>query len=129
MFLVQNCNMISFDTLAMSFLQFVSKRNWVFVTNSNFIIPKSQQPGDAYLSYFKLTLFDPPEFIAWNIYNGLRHLVKKKLGFKNPSLWQRLISFVDWVLVDFLNFCKHKQSIEIAISSKSVELVPKFESS
>ena len=64
-------------------------RNWVFATNPNFIIPISQQPDEAYLSYFKLILFDPPEFIVWNIY-GLRHLVLQKLGFKNPSLWQRL---------------------------------------
>ena len=71
---------------------YLLERNWVFVTNSNFIIPKSQQPDDAYLPYFKLILFDPPEFIVWNIY-GLRHLVLKKLGFKNPSLWQRLNSF------------------------------------
>ena len=35
-----------------------------FATNANFIIPKSQQPYDAYLSYFKLSLFDPPEFIV-----------------------------------------------------------------
>ena len=28
----------------------------------NFIIPISQQPDDAYLSYFKLTLYDSPEF-------------------------------------------------------------------
>ena len=54
--------------------------------------PISQQPDHASLSYFKLTLFDPPEFIVWNIY-GLRHLVLKKLGFKNPSLLQRLNSF------------------------------------
>ena len=66
----------------------------VFAINPNFITPKSQQPDDAYLSYFKLTLFDPPEFIVWNIY-GLRHLVLKKLGFKNPSLWQKLNSF-EW---------------------------------
>ena len=54
---------------------------------------KSQQPNDACPSYFKLTLFDPPEFIVWNIY-GLPHLVLKKLGFQNPSLWQRLNYFV-----------------------------------
>ena len=63
------------------------KRNWVFATNLIFMKPISQQPDHAYLSYFKLTLFDPPEFIVWNIY-GLRYLV-----FKNPSLWQRLNSF------------------------------------
>ena len=71
-------------------------RIWVFATNPNFIIPKSQQPDDAYLSYFKLTLFDLPEFIVWNIY-GLRHLVIKKLRFKNLSLWQRL-RFFNWMI-------------------------------
>ena len=44
------------------------------------------------VGYFKLTLFDPPEFIVGNIY-GLRHLVLMKLGFESPSLWQRLNSF------------------------------------
>ena len=78
-------------------------RIWVFATNPNFIIPKSQQPDDAYLSYFKLTLFDLPEFIVWNIY-GLRHLVLKKLRFKNPSLWQRLNSFETTLLQ--LNGCQ-----------------------
>ena len=72
---------------------FYVERNWVFATNRSFLIPKSLQPDDANLSYFKLTLFDPPELIVWNI-NGLRHLVLKKLGFKNPSLWQKLNSFV-----------------------------------
>jgi len=79
------------------------QRIWVFATNANFIIPKSQQPDDAYLSYFKLTLFDPPEFIVWNIY-GLRHLVLKKLGFKNPSLWQRLNSFLQLKRKEFWHF-------------------------
>ena len=72
----------------------MNERNWVFAINPNFIKPKSQQPDDAYLSYFKLTLFDPPEFIVWNIY-GLRHLVFKKLGFKNQSLWQNSFEWED----------------------------------
>ena len=72
----------------------MNERNWVFAINPNFIKPKSRQPDDAYLSYFKLTLFDPPEFIVWNIY-GLRHLVLKKLGFKNPSLWQNSFEWED----------------------------------
>ena len=74
----------------LKYIFFILERNWVFATNANFIIPKSPQPDNAYLSYFKLTLFDSPEFIVWNIY-GLRHLFLKKLGFKNPSLWQKLI--------------------------------------
>ena len=54
-------------------LSLETQRNWVFATNPNFIIPISQQPDDAYISYFKLILFDPLEFIDWNTY-GLRHL-------------------------------------------------------
>ena len=76
-------------------MHFLIERNWVSATNPNFIIPISQQPDDANLSYFKLTLLDPPDFVVWNIY-GLRQLVLKKLGFKNPSLWQRLNSYVKW---------------------------------
>ena len=68
------------------FSEFI-KSNWVLATYPNFIITISQQPDDAYISYFKLTLFNPTVFIVWNIY-GLRHLVLKKFGFKNPSLWQ-----------------------------------------
>ena len=70
------------------------QRNWVFATNANFIIPKSQQSDVAYLPFIFQT------YIVWStrihslkyIY-GLRHLVLKKLGFKNPSLWQKLNSF------------------------------------
>ena len=43
---------------------FYVERNIVFATNYNFIIPKSLQPDDANLSYFKLTLLDPPELIV-----------------------------------------------------------------
>ena len=42
------------------------KRNWIFSTNSNFLIPKSMQPVGVKLWYFKIILFDHiKEFIAW----------------------------------------------------------------
>ena len=73
-----------------------SERNWVFATNANFMIPKSQQPDDAYLSYFNYIQYYIiwSIFIVWNIY-GLRYLILKKFGFKNPSLWQKLSSFTE----------------------------------
>ena len=43
------------------------KRNWVFATNSNFLIPISRQPDGGNPWYFKLRLFDLTEFIFWNI--------------------------------------------------------------
>ena len=45
------------------------KRNWVFVTNSFFLIPISLEPNDVNLRYFKLILFDLTEV---NV-KGLRH--------------------------------------------------------
>ena len=47
--------------------KFKIQRNWVFATNSNFLIPKSVQPNSVNLRYFKLRFFDPTEFIVWNI--------------------------------------------------------------
>ena len=52
------------------------QRNWVFVTNSNYLIPISLQSDDINLCYFKLRLLDLTEFIVWNI-KGLRHWVAK----------------------------------------------------
>ena len=43
------------------------QKNWVFVTTSNFLIPKSLQPDGVNLSYFKLIWFDLTEFIDWII--------------------------------------------------------------
>ena len=44
-----------------------SKRNWVFATNSNFLIPISFQPYSVNLWYFKFRFFYPTEFKVWNI--------------------------------------------------------------
>ena len=69
------------------------QRNWVFVTNSEFIIPNSSEPNVVNLWYFKLILFDLTEFIVWNI-KGLWHWNPKILGLEKQSLWQWLNSFV-----------------------------------
>ena len=42
-------------------------RNWVFATNSIFVIPISLQPDDVNLWYFKLTLRDLRAFIVWKM--------------------------------------------------------------
>ena len=44
-----------------------TERNWVFATNSEFIIPISLEPNVVNLWYFKLILFDLTEFIVRNI--------------------------------------------------------------
>ena len=69
------------------------ERNWVFATNSTFLIPISLQPDNLNLWYFKLTLFNPTAFIVWNI-KGLPHWVATILNLENQSLWQKLNSFV-----------------------------------
>ena len=38
------------------------------------MIPKAQQPDDEYLSYFKLTLFDPSEFTVLNTKFGFKEI-------------------------------------------------------
>ena len=44
-----------------------NKRNWVFATNSSFLIPISLQPDAVHLSYFKLSSVDPKDVIVGNI--------------------------------------------------------------
>ena len=54
----------------------ICQRKWVFVTNSNALIPISLQSDDVNLWYFKLRLFGLTEFIFWNI-KGQGHWVAK----------------------------------------------------
>ena len=49
----------------LSIKQILKLRNWVFATNSNFLISMSLKPHGVNLWYFKLRLFDPTEFIVW----------------------------------------------------------------
>ena len=93
-------NLIDFCMIESQFkylLLFSPKRNWVFATNSKFIIPISLEPNVVNLWYFKLTLFDLTEFIVWNV-KGLRYKVAKKLELEYQSLWQRLKYFVCYLL-------------------------------
>ena len=64
--------------IRINFCRFWTKiqRNWVFVTNSNCLIPISLQSDDVNIWYFKLRFFILTEFIVWNI-KGLRHWVAK----------------------------------------------------
>ena len=50
-----------------NFFKSVLKRNWVFVTTSNFLSSISLQPYGVSLCYFKVNLFDLTELIVWNI--------------------------------------------------------------
>ena len=74
----------------------LSENNWVFATNSEFIIPISLEPNVINLWYFKLILFYLTEFIVWNIYD-LRHWNPKILGLEKQSLWQNSIPF-RWII-------------------------------
>ena len=60
-----------------------TERNWVFVTNSNCLIPISLQSDYVNLWYFKLRLFGLTEFIVWNI-KDLRH-GRKRLNTEMPQ--------------------------------------------
>ena len=48
-------------------LCFFIERNWVFVTNSNFLIPTSMELNVVDFWYFKIKKFDATGFIVWNI--------------------------------------------------------------
>jgi len=45
----------------------IFQRNWMFATNSNFLIPISLQRDSEHLGYFKLRLYDSTELLVWNI--------------------------------------------------------------
>jgi len=65
--------------------------NWVFATNSDFLITISLEPNVADLGYFKLWILLGQIFWVWNI-KGLQHRVLKILRFKYLILFQRLNS-------------------------------------
>ena len=66
--------------------------NWVFATNSDFLITISLEPNVADLRYFKLWILLDQIIWIWNI-KGLQHRVLKILRFKYLILLQRLNSF------------------------------------
>ncbi len=68
-------------------------RNWVFATNSDFLITISLKPNVVDLRYFKLWILLNQIIRVWNI-KGLQQRVLKILGFKYLILLQRLNSFV-----------------------------------
>ena len=68
------------------------QRNWVFDTNSDFLITISLEPNLADLRYFKLWILLDQIIWVWNI-KGLQHRVLKILRFKYLILLQRLNSF------------------------------------
>ena len=73
-------------------LMIQGERNWVFVTNSDFLITMSFEPNVSDLRYFKLWILLDQIIWVWNI-KGLQHRVLKILRFKYLTLFQILNSF------------------------------------
>ena len=69
------------------------QRNWVFATNSDFLITISLEPNVVDLNYFKLWILLDQIIWVWNI-KGLQHRVLKILRFKYLNLFRRLNSFL-----------------------------------
>ena len=68
------------------------QRNWVFATNSDFLITISLEPNFADLRYFKPWFLLDQIIWVWNI-KGLQLRVLKILRFKYLILFQRLNCF------------------------------------
>ena len=68
------------------------ERNWVFATNSDFLITISLEPNAADLRYLKLWILLDEIIWVWNI-KGLQNRFLKILRFKYFILFQRLNSF------------------------------------
>ena len=69
------------------------QRNWVFATNSDFLITISLEPNVTDLRYFKLWILLNQIIRVWNI-KGLQHRFLKILGLKYLISLQRLNSFL-----------------------------------
>ena len=69
------------------------QRNWVFATNSDFLITISLEPNVTDLRYFKLWILWNQIIRVWNI-KGLQHRFLKILGLKYLISLQRLNSFL-----------------------------------
>ena len=66
------------------FINIVSERSWVFLSNSNFLIPISLQTDSVNLSYSKFRPCNLTEFIFLNI-KGLRASGFKDKGIRKPE--------------------------------------------
>ena len=91
--------------------ELIPQRNWVFDTNSDFIITLSLEPNVADLRYFKIWILLNQIIWIWNI-KGLKSRVLKILRFKYLILFKRLNSFVTKLVT--MDIC--------AFSYKSVDL-------
>ena len=69
------------------YLKYVSQgciqRNWLFATNSDFLIPISLEANVVNLWYFKLIFFDLSKVIVWN-FKGLRRW-NPKIGIRKSE--------------------------------------------
>ena len=77
-----------------------SQRNWVFATNSDFLITISLEPNAADLRYFKLWILQ----LGQIIWVCLQYRVLKILRFKYLILFQRLNSFAPIIILKLIIF-------------------------
>ncbi len=75
----------------------MAETNWVFVTNSDFLIVITLQLNVVDLTYFKLWIQLDQTISVYDI-KGLHRQSAKSLGLENVSLWQRLNSFINKIV-------------------------------
>ena len=98
------------------------KRNWVFVTNFDFLITISLEPNVVDLRYFKLWILLNQIIRVWNI-RGSQHPVLKILGFKYLILLQRFNSFKQVKQFKHLNFWFHWNPLFVRVKpNKNMKL-------
>jgi len=91
----QPCWQIKFKLRATTTI--LKQRNWVFATNSDFLITISLEPNVADLIYFKLWILLDQIIWVWNI-KGLQLRVLKISRFKYLILFRRLNSFAMYLM-------------------------------
>ena len=113
-----------------SILVFILERNWVFATNSDFLIPISLQPNVVTLRYFKQWILLDQKICVWNWWmvwtiSLQRYTDKKKIRFCqrlnyfgyciqiSSLLSVKKVFFIIWTFYDIflsdLNLCMTHQ--------------------
>ena len=78
------------------------ERNWVLVTNSDFLYTLYLGIGNPMSFYFKLLIMLDQKISVWNI-KGLPHQIATIKVLENLTWWEKLSFFkISWF------FCKHK---------------------
>ena len=99
----------------------IMQRNWVFATNSNFLIPISMQPDVANLWYFKPLIFQT--CIIWsNRIHSLKYLRFTTLGCKDKGI--RKSEFVTKTQFKWTN-CSERKRTRVVFWAKRFKLYKK----